>query len=305
MSKGDLCVLIDYDVLVQCSWHYTPFCYIYTTLLKCNVFDLPFIQEKVPGGFIHGDIKPPNVMVCAPPHPDEPYVRIKLIDFGLAHCIRVGDGGRHLEHIVHFNGARVDLNQTDRREMTPGYASPEWLLGHADLTLSDLWAVAVTVLELLIGGPLYRCTHEDDLVAYYQLAPIWRLFGHAELGDFYQRLPDDPFRRFFTQEAPSPFSPRARPGWRLKTLEEVSAEWRVGAITATPRPKLTWEVEEFTLEKIELRRPRDEKRQYPDLLGQLFDLLQTIFVIDPDERATINESLDDGVFKHQALRGVI
>ncbi|KAH9392208.1 Homeodomain-interacting protein kinase 3 [Tyrophagus putrescentiae] len=231
---------------------------------------LKVLKEKVPGGFIHGDIKPPNVMVCAPPHPDEPYVRIKLIDFGLAHCIRVGDGGRHLEHIVHFNDARVDLNQTDRREMTPGYASPEWLLGHADLTLSDLWAVAVTVLELLIGGPLYRCTHEDDLVAYYQLAPIWRLFGDQKLGDFYQRLPDDPFRRFFTQEAPSPLSPRARPGWRLKTLEEVSAEWRVGAITATPRPRLTWEVKKFTLKEIKGKRPSDEDEQYPDLLGKTF-----------------------------------
>lgn len=81
-------------------------------------------------GFVHGDLKPSNVMLA--PDPIRPGAEIaKLIDFGIAH--------------------RED-RQPNVRAGTPRYMAPEVLQGRRATTRSDAYALALVLLEMITGG---------------------------------------------------------------------------------------------------------------------------------------------------------
>lgn len=82
---------------------------------------------------IHRDLKPSNVMV------DE-QGQVKLLDFGVAKLL--DDDGASRE---------TELTQLGGRAMTPQYASPEQVAGHALGTASDVYSLAVLLYELLTG----------------------------------------------------------------------------------------------------------------------------------------------------------
>ncbi|MCB1044604.1 MAG: serine/threonine protein kinase [Acidobacteria bacterium] len=77
---------------------------------------------------LHRDIKPSNVLV------DEEG-RVKLLDFGIAKILSDQD----------------DTTATGLRMFSPGYASPEQLLGLELTTASDVYSLGVLLFELLTG----------------------------------------------------------------------------------------------------------------------------------------------------------
>ncbi|MGH7860821.1 MAG: serine/threonine-protein kinase, partial [Candidatus Dormibacteraceae bacterium] len=80
-------------------------------------------------GIIHRDIKPQNVMVVAGG-------QVKVMDFGIAKDVDAGGG-----------------SQTTMYLGTPRYMSPEQANGAPASPRSDLYAVTITLYELLTGQP--------------------------------------------------------------------------------------------------------------------------------------------------------
>ncbi|MEO7432358.1 MAG: protein kinase [Dokdonella sp.] len=79
---------------------------------------------------VHRDLKPSNVLVDAA---GEPHV----LDFGIAKLIE--------------ESGEQTLTGTNARVLSPAYAAPEQVLGHAITTATDVYALALMLCELLVG----------------------------------------------------------------------------------------------------------------------------------------------------------
>jgi len=87
-------------------------------------------------GIIHRDIKPSNVIVRSEKGDDVPY----LFDFGFAYS----KGNAHVP-------ATAGLTQVHECPGTKFYMAPEQALGHAPEPSFDIYALALTLYELLAG----------------------------------------------------------------------------------------------------------------------------------------------------------
>jgi serine/threonine-protein kinase len=92
----------------------------------CDAVD--FVHRRL---VVHRDIKPANVLVTADG-------QLKLLDFGIS---KLTD---------EFDRASPET-ATLSRPMTPEYASPEQIEGHAVTTATDVYALGVLLYELLTG----------------------------------------------------------------------------------------------------------------------------------------------------------
>jgi len=142
---------------------------------------------------IHGDLKPPNILVG-----DDGTV--KLVDFGIASALSV----------------RPEDRDNALPLMTPGYASPEQMQGKPLTPASDVYALGVILYELLTGSQpfpgtwrgrlelLNVITSQDptlpSIAASSSPLPTLRDFGHEFKGDLdavvIRAMQRDPARRY-------------------------------------------------------------------------------------------------------------
>ena len=91
---------------------------------------------------VHRDIKPGNILVT-------PAGNAKLLDFGIAKLLEGADS------------VETAPTLTMLRAMTPEYASPEQVRGHAVSTATDIYSLGVLLCELLTGDRPYRFPSRD------------------------------------------------------------------------------------------------------------------------------------------------
>ena len=87
---------------------------------------------------IHRDLKPSNILVTADG-------QARLLDFGIAKLLTADDAA-----------SETLLTQLSGRALTPGYASPEQVLGHPLTTATDVYSLGVVLYELLAGHRPYK-----------------------------------------------------------------------------------------------------------------------------------------------------
>jgi eukaryotic-like serine/threonine-protein kinase len=87
---------------------------------------------------IHRDLKPSNILVTADGH-------ARLLDFGIAKLLADEDAANE-----------TLLTQLSGRALTPGYASPEQVLGHPLTTATDVYSLGVVLYELVAGHRPYK-----------------------------------------------------------------------------------------------------------------------------------------------------
>jgi serine/threonine-protein kinase len=87
---------------------------------------------------IHRDLKPSNILVTADG-------QARLLDFGIAKLLTDEDAANE-----------TLLTQVSGRALTPGYASPEQVLGRPLTTATDVYSLGVVLYELVAGHRPYK-----------------------------------------------------------------------------------------------------------------------------------------------------
>jgi eukaryotic-like serine/threonine-protein kinase len=97
-------------------------------------------------GFIHRDLKPENIMLTA----DD---RVKILDFGLAKSVRTA-------------GVPADSTATQAGVIlgTPGYMSPEQIIGGSIDERSDIFSLGVILYEMLARQRPFRGTDRKSIL---------------------------------------------------------------------------------------------------------------------------------------------
>jgi serine/threonine-protein kinase len=87
---------------------------------------------------IHRDLKPSNILVTADG-------QARLLDFGIAKLLTDEDAA-----------SETLLTQLSGRALTPGYASPEQVLGRPLTTATDVYSLGVVLYEIVAGHRPYK-----------------------------------------------------------------------------------------------------------------------------------------------------
>ncbi len=125
-------------------------------------------------GLLHRDLKPQNVLVSADGTP-------KLLDFGIAKVLSVSE--------------EVSRTATERRILTPHYASPEQLRGEDLGRTSDVFSLGVMLYELVEGRRPFESTRTPEAEP-QALTRSTRLLGGDLATVVRKALQIEPHRRY-------------------------------------------------------------------------------------------------------------
>jgi eukaryotic-like serine/threonine-protein kinase len=112
-------------------------------------------------GYLHRDIKPSNIFLARRP---DGSTETKLIDFGIAKRVSVPDDLRHKVNTMRGLGL-PPLTAADVIVGTPCYLSPEQILGEPLDARTDIYALGVTLYEMLAGAVPFSA---HDLVRMFE-----------------------------------------------------------------------------------------------------------------------------------------
>jgi len=172
-------------------------------------------------GVVHRDLKPDNVFLLEGAGGAD---AVRILDFGLARVIDVAGGAARRTRTGMLLG-------------TPGYMSPEQVRNAKEVgPLTDLWAVAIMLFEMLVGARAYVAANEFERMtkvlteAPPSIARAAPQYAHWE-SFFARALAREPHQRF-----PDALSLRA-------ALEQVSRGHDLeppsaGAPVTPPAPRL-------------------------------------------------------------------
>lgn len=102
---------------------------------------------------VHRDVKPANIMIDEEGH-------VKLLDFGIAHTDNQLDFNRFFKD----DEERSRITQTGAILGTVTYMSPEQTLGEDASPASDIFAVGIIAIEMLVGANLFRGANFSDTI---------------------------------------------------------------------------------------------------------------------------------------------
>lgn len=102
---------------------------------------------------VHRDVKPANIMIDEDGH-------VRLLDFGIAHTDNQLDFNRYFKD----EEDRSRITQTGAILGTVTYMSPEQTLGEDASPASDMFAVGIIALEMLVGANLFRGANFSETI---------------------------------------------------------------------------------------------------------------------------------------------
>ncbi|KAL0915253.1 hypothetical protein M5K25_015656 [Dendrobium thyrsiflorum] len=126
---------------------------------------LAFLHDFSPKKYIHGDIKPNNILLGLDM---EPYIS----DFGVGHLANIASGSpaTHLNKIIAEKSQNSDSSVSPIISITPSYQAPEAQKGMKPSQKWDVFSYGVILLELISGrSPVVLLeTLQMDLVKWVQ-----------------------------------------------------------------------------------------------------------------------------------------
>jgi eukaryotic-like serine/threonine-protein kinase len=150
-------------------------------------------------GIVHRDVKPSNLIVDGRGH-------LKLVDFGIA---RVSEGGAQLTNAAALMG-------------TPGYMAPEQASGNKVDHRADIYALGMTLFELLAGRPAFVADDPIALVVMNMQQPLPDLRQHQP------GVPDELVQLVEMMAAKDPEARLQSCDAVVAALEDLEARLRVG-----------------------------------------------------------------------------
>jgi serine/threonine-protein kinase len=126
---------------------------------------LDAVEHAHSRGVVHRDLKPDNVIVTVAGTPDNPFERVKLLDFGL---VKLLDDAAAL-----LGGSK--LTRTGIAFGTPAYIAPESAQGRPIDGRADLYAIGIMLFEMLTGRLPFVESDPGKLLRAHVSAPPPRL----------------------------------------------------------------------------------------------------------------------------------